>query len=66
MGIMKKVKGVLLRREKNIQSDFKLSNVELGLFENEICNDCSGNLLELIVFNKLDMILELNKKLIAN
>lgn len=58
-------KGNCLKYNKN-QSDFNLSNVELGLLENEVYNEKEEDQLKLVVFNKLEMILELNNKLYAN
>lgn len=58
-------KGEYMGYNKN-QSDFNLSNVELGLLENEVYNEEDKNQLKLLVFNKLEMILELNNKLYAN
>ena len=63
---MKRLKGEVVNREINIQSDFSLSNIELGLLENEVYNENADGKLKIIVFNKLEMILELNNKLFAN
>ncbi|HKM92517.1 MAG TPA: hypothetical protein VJY41_02600 [Prolixibacteraceae bacterium] len=47
-------------------NEFLFSNIELGIFDNEAITDSTSENLQLIVFNRLEMILELNSKLIAN
>lgn len=51
--------------EKNA-NEFLFSNIELGIFDNEAITNSTSENLQLIVFNRLEMILELNSKLIAN
>ena len=45
-------------------NEFLFSNIELGIFDNEAITDSTSENLQLIVFNRLEMILELNSKLI--
>lgn len=53
--------------EKNrVFSEFMFSDLQLGIFENEVFQQNSTKTLRLMVFNRLDMILKLSKKLIAN
>jgi hypothetical protein len=47
-------------------NDFLFSNVDLGIFECELLDRKSTTGLKMLVFSRLDMILELNSKLIAN
>lgn len=63
---MRKGKSDSIRGDVEIQSDFMLSNLKLGLLENEVFCESKERKLKLIVFNKLDLILKLNNKLIAN
>jgi hypothetical protein len=52
--------------KKGVFSEFMISDVQLGLFESEVCNYNNLNSIKILEFNKLDLILKLNDKLIAN
>lgn len=51
---------------EGVYSEFMLNDLELGLLNNEVYNASGEDHLKLIVFNRLEMILELNRKLFAN
>lgn len=51
---------------EDVQQEFMLSDVELGILERETYSRKQDGPLKLIVFNRLEMILELNRKLFAN
>jgi hypothetical protein len=63
---MKNENRELLINFEKTETIILLSDVELGIIENEIFNYNTEGSLELIKFNKLEMILELNKKMFAN
>lgn len=54
------------RGENKSTNEFLLSNIDLGIFDCELLDRKNAQSLNILVFNRLDMILELNSKLIAN
>lgn len=63
---MEKGNGDLFVRDENVISEFLLSDFELGLLDNEVFNEAEENPIRLIVFNRIEFILELNSKLNRN
>jgi hypothetical protein len=52
--------------KSRVFSEFMFSDLQLGIFENEVFYQEHKKAIRLIVFNRLNMILNLNNKLIAN
>lgn len=63
---MEKERIFFYKRELNSISEFLFSNLHLGVFDNEVLIIEKKTKIKLIVFNRLDMIIDLSRSLIAN
>lgn len=64
--VMDRERIVFYEGRANTTNEFLFSNLHLGIFENEVSENLQALCIKPIKFNRLDMILALNNKLIAN
>jgi hypothetical protein len=63
---MEKERIIFYTKENQSNNEFLFSNLHLGIFDNEVLKIENETKIKLMVFNRLDMILDLNRSLIAN
>ena len=63
---MGNIKSKLHGGKEKINNDFLFSDIDLGIFDDETSEVPENQIFYIISFNRLEMILELNSKLIAN
>ncbi|MBN2261943.1 MAG: hypothetical protein JW735_03460 [Prolixibacteraceae bacterium] len=63
---MEKERIIFYTKENQSINEFLFSNLHLGIFDNEVLKIENETKIKLMVFNRLDMILDLNRSLIAN
>lgn len=63
---MGNIKSKLHRGKEKIKNDFLFSDNDLGIFDKETLELSACQVIYVVNFNRLEMIIELNSKLIAN
>jgi len=63
---MDKEKMGYLKNNEEAETTFFFSDLKLGIFDNEVYNYQLEGKIELMKYNRLEMILDLNRQLIAN
>lgn len=63
---MGNIKSKLHRGKEKIINDFLFSDIDLGIFDKETLELSACQVIFVVNFNRLEMIIELNSKLIAN
>lgn len=63
---MEKERIIIYKGESESINELLFSNLHLGIFDNEVLKIENETKIKLMVFNRLDMILDLNRSFIAN
>ncbi|HOO85689.1 MAG TPA: hypothetical protein PLS94_14055 [Prolixibacteraceae bacterium] len=63
---MEKERIIIYKGKSQSINEFLFSNLHLGIFDNEVLKIENETKIRLMVFNRLDMILDLSRSLIAN